>query len=78
MISPCKYCNRNCSSSIEGVLVVGIHSSELHIGTYKLGQSEVAQTYIALKSHAFNGGLVGEIIVVLLLGDLIIECFKGI
>lgn len=78
MISPCKYCNRDCSGSVEGVLVVGIHSRELHIGTYKLGQPEVTQTYIALKGHSFYGGLISQVIVVLLLSELIIKCFNGI
>lgn len=78
MVSPCKHCNGNCSSSVESVLVIGIYSGELHIGTCKLGQPEVAQTYIALKGNPFNGGLVGEIIVVLLLSDLVIERFNRI
>ena len=78
MISSGKYCNRDCSGSVESVLVVGIHSGELHIGTYKLRKPQVTENKIALKGNSFYGGLVGKIIVVLLLSDLIIECFKGI
>lgn len=78
MISPSKYCNRNCRGSIQSVLIIGIHSRKRHIGTYKLRQPEVTQTYIALKGNSFNRGLIIKIIVVLLLGDLIIKPCQGI